>query len=104
MNEPRALLAEYVSKGSETAFREIVERYVNLVYATSLRLVDGDTHRAEDVVQTVFSDLARLAGTLPPGIMLGGWLHRRAYHVATTLMRGERRRAIREREAMSTPR
>jgi hypothetical protein len=32
--------------------------------------------------------------------MLGGWLHRRTWHVATSLMRGERRRQHRERQAM----
>ena len=47
MTDPRTLLAEYATKGSEPAFREVVERYVNLVYATAVRLVDGDTHRAE---------------------------------------------------------
>jgi RNA polymerase sigma factor (sigma-70 family) len=103
MSEPRALLAEYVTTGSEAAFREIVERYIGLVYSAALRLVDGDTHRAEDVVQTVFSDLARLARTLSPELMLGGWLHRRACHGAAALMRSERRRYHREREAMNTP-
>jgi RNA polymerase sigma factor (sigma-70 family) len=105
MIDPRASLAEYVTQGSEPAFRAVVERYLNLVYATAVRLVDGDTHRAEDVAQTVFSDLARLAGTLSPKVMLGGWLHRRTCHVAASLMRSERRRQNRERESaeMNTP-
>jgi RNA polymerase sigma factor (sigma-70 family) len=103
MTDPRTLLAEYVTKGSEPAFRELVAGYINLVHATAVRLVDGDTHRAEDVVQTVFSDLARLAGTLSPEVMLGGWLHRRTCHVAASVMRSERRRQNREREAMNTP-
>ncbi len=103
MTDPHALLAEYVRRGSEPAFREVVERYINLVYATAVRLVEGDTHRAEDVAQAVFSDLARLAGTLSPNVMLGGWLHRRTCHVAASLMRSERRRRDREREAMNTP-
>jgi RNA polymerase sigma factor (sigma-70 family) len=99
MTEHQTLLAQYATHGSEEAFGELVARYVNLVYSTAVRLVDGDTHRAEDVVQTVFTDLARLAKTLSPGVMLGGWLHRRTYHVATTLMRSERRRQNRERQA-----
>jgi RNA polymerase sigma factor (sigma-70 family) len=103
MTEPRTLLAEYVANGSEQAFRELAERYINLVYGTALRWVDGDTHRAEDIAQTVFSDLARLAGTLSPRVMLGGWLHRRTCHVAASLMRSERRRLNREREAVSMP-
>jgi RNA polymerase sigma factor (sigma-70 family) len=99
MTDHRTLLADYVANGSEDAFRELVARYVDLVYSTALRLVNGDTHRAEDVTQMVFADLARLAGTLSQEVMLGGWLHRRAFHVATTIMRDERRRLNRERQA-----
>jgi len=92
------LLAEYVDSGSETAFRELVSRYLNLVYSTAVRLVNGDTHRAEDVIQTVFADLARQARSLSSGVMLGGWLHRHTCFVAATMLRGERRRQNRERQ------
>ena len=99
MTDHRTLLAEYAANGSEEAFRELVSRYIDLVYSTAVRLVNGDTHRAEDVAQTVFADLARLAGKISKDVMLGGWLHRRTWHVATTLMRNERRRLNRERQA-----
>src|SRR5271157_4223886 len=99
MTDPRTLLEQYAGTGSEAAFSELVARYVDLVYSTAVRLADGDSHRAEDVVQTVFADLARLARTLSPEVMLGGWLHRRTCHVAATLMRSERRRQQRERLA-----
>jgi RNA polymerase sigma factor (sigma-70 family) len=99
MTEPQTLLAQYATDHSEEAFGKLVARFVNLVYSTAVRLVDGDTHRAEDVVQTVFADLARRAKTLSPEVMLGGWLHRRTCHVAATLMRSERRRHNRERQA-----
>lgn len=65
MTNSRQLLAEYARNGSDAAFRELVNRYIDLVYSTALRLVEGDTHRAEDVSQTVFLDLARKARTLP---------------------------------------
>jgi RNA polymerase sigma factor (sigma-70 family) len=94
------LLAEYLTNGSEIAFRELVERYTDLVYSTALRLVDGDIHRAEDVTQTVFVDLARLARKFPPEIMLGGWLHRHTCFVAAEALRTERRRQARERQAV----
>jgi DNA-directed RNA polymerase specialized sigma subunit len=49
MNDSRRLLAEYVTHGSEQAFREIVERYLNLVHSAALRMADGDSHLAEDI-------------------------------------------------------
>ncbi|MEQ1887470.1 MAG: sigma factor, partial [Bryobacteraceae bacterium] len=76
MTDSQQLLAEYARNGSDAAFRELVTRYVDLVYSTALRLVEGDTHRAEDVTQTVFVDLSRKARTLPADVRLGGWLHR----------------------------
>ena len=58
MTDSQRLLVEYAKNGSESAFRELVSRYSNLVYSTALRLVSGDTHLAEDVAQTVFMGLA----------------------------------------------
>jgi RNA polymerase sigma factor (sigma-70 family) len=99
MTDNQALLAEYVKDGSEGAFRELVARYIDLVYSTALRLVGRDTHLAEDVAQTVFIHLARKAHSLGETVMLGGWLHRDTCHVAATIMCGERRRQSRERRA-----
>ena len=36
-----------------------MQRYVDLVYSAALRQVPGDTHRAQDVAQVVFTTLAR---------------------------------------------
>src|SRR4051794_17533054 len=99
MTETQQLLAEFVANGSESAFRELTTRYFDLVYSTAVRMVDGDSHRAKDVAQIVFADLARIAAKLSEGAMLGGWLHRHTCFVARTLMRGERRREARERLA-----
>ncbi len=100
MTDSQQLLADYVRNGSEEAFRELVTRYLALVYSTAIRLVGGDTHRAEDVAQTVFVDLARKARRLPNNVMLGGWLHRDTCFVASKTMRSERRRQSRERHAV----
>jgi RNA polymerase sigma factor (sigma-70 family) len=100
MTDSQQLLADYSTNGSERAFQQLVARYVDLVYSTAIRLVDGDAHRAEDVAQTVFLDLSRMAAKLSPNSMLGGWLHRHTCFVARTVMRGERRRQVRERQAM----
>jgi|GEM_PF-1274377 len=36
-----------------------------MVYSTALRIVEGDVHRAQDVTQTVFTDLAGGVAKLP---------------------------------------
>jgi RNA polymerase sigma factor (sigma-70 family) len=100
MTDSHELLAEYAATGSEAAIRELVTSYLDLVYSAAVRLVDGDAHRAEDVAQTVFIDLARHAQSLSKEVMLGGWLHRHTCFVASNLMRAERRRQSRERRAV----
>lgn len=99
MTESQSLLADYVTTGSEPAFRELLARYLDLVYSAAVRLVGGNAHLAQDVTQTVFIDLARKARTLPKEVLLGGWLHHHTVYVAATIMRGERRRQLRERQA-----
>lgn len=100
MTESAKLLEDYARRGSEAAFRELVNDYVGLVYSAAVRIVDGDAHLAQDVAQTVFADLARKAAALSENVMLGGWLHRRTCHVAATMMRSQRRRQSRERQAV----
>jgi RNA polymerase sigma factor (sigma-70 family) len=99
MTDGKQLLAEYVKNGSEAAFRDLTGRYTNLVYSVALRMVGGDTQSAEDIAQSVFIDLARMAQRLSPEVMLGGWLHRHTCFVASKAIRSERRRQARERRA-----
>jgi RNA polymerase sigma factor (sigma-70 family) len=96
----QSLLAEYAKNGSEHAFRELVTAYIDFVFGTALRVVGGDRALAEDVSQTVFTDLARKAITLPREVKLGGWLHRHTCFVGRKALRRERRRIARERQAM----
>lgn len=99
MAENQNWLAQFVETGSDAAFRNLVAGYVDLVYSTALRLVGGNPHQAEDVTQSVFIKLARVAGRLPPDVKLGGWLHRDTCFTASTLRRSELRRQTRERQA-----
>ena len=85
MNEDSQLLQSYLN-GSEPAFRELVGRYVNLVYSAALRHL-ADRAQAEDVVQTVFTALARKARQLPKDTVLGGWLYRHTCFVAAQVVR-----------------
>src|SRR4051812_49110213 len=100
MTDTKTLLADYVRTGSESAFRELVARYMDLVYSTALRSVGGTPHLAEDVAQLVFLQLARKAGTISGRAMLGGWLHRVSVNEASKLVRTENRRRTRERQAL----
>ena len=89
-------LQAYAEKGSEEAFRRLVERYTNLVFSVALRCAGGEYALAEDVTQTVFADLARKASSLPRKVVLGGWLHQHTCYVASHLIRAEVRRRLRE--------
>ena len=75
MTDSQQLLAEYVQCGSDAAFQRLVERHLDMVYSTALRLTGGDTCQAQDVAQIVFVDLARLARTLAADLHPGGWLY-----------------------------
>ena len=100
MTDDRQLLRRYTTEGSEQAFGELVVRYINLVYSAAVRQM-GDAHLAEDVVQTVFTALARKARALPEEVLLGGWLYRHTGFVAAQAARTERRRQARERQALA---
>ena len=101
MNDDAALLRRYYEEGSDTAFTELVRRHVDLVYRAALRRTDGDTHRAADVAQQVFTTLAREARQLSRHAVLGAWLHTARRNAALNLMISEQRRKARELAAHS---
>ncbi len=92
------LVTAYAARGSENAFRALVTRHVNLVYATALRQV-GDAALAEEITQNVFIALARKAPRLAGIQTLAGWLHRSAILEAKARVRAELRRGRREEMA-----
>ena len=96
--EDRELLQRHVA-GDASAFREIVQRRLGFVYAIALRQAGGDTALAQDVVQNVFTALARKAPALATHQTLLGWLYRSTHYAARQLQREERRRRRREEEA-----
>ncbi len=95
------LLRRYADHRDEAAFAEVVHRHVDLVYATALRLLNGDTHSAQDVTQTVFTDLARHTAALRNHPTVAGWLHTSARYHASKTVRTEQRRRMREQEAVT---
>jgi len=93
------LLREYAENGSEAAFAELVARHAGMVYAAALRQVESpDT--ARDVAQSVFTDLARKAAGVSREVVVTGWLFRSTRFAALAVLRTERRRQSRERQAM----
>lgn len=101
MTDDAELLRSYAADRSEPAFAELVRRHVDLVYSAALRQMDGDHHRAQEVTQMVFTDMARKAAALARHPVLPAWLHRSCYFGAAALRRKEGRRLRYERAAGS---
>lgn len=99
MTADSELLRIYAATGSEEAFAKLVRRHLNLVYSAAMRQVNGDTHLAQDVVQSVFTDLARKASSLTQRELLSGWLYTSAHFAAAKAVRAARRRYTHEQEA-----
>jgi RNA polymerase sigma factor (sigma-70 family) len=92
------LLRRYVEEASEAAFTELTRRHIDFVFGAALRQA-RNAHRAEDITQAVFTDLARKAATLLSRTELVGWLYISTHYAATAVVRSETRREAREREA-----
>src|ERR1043166_8862389 len=95
------LLRQYAEGRSEEAFTELVQRHIDFVYSTALRLVQ-ESQLAEDITQLVFIKLARKAAALLRESVLTGWLYRTTQFVGQTALRSDWRRRKRERLAMQS--
>jgi RNA polymerase sigma factor (sigma-70 family) len=95
----RELLRDYAELGSESAFRALVERHLDLVFATALRGLNN-AGAAEEITQNVFIALARKAAWLRGEASLAGWLHKTALLEVRQWWRGELRRRRREQTAV----
>lgn len=93
------LLAAFVEKRSEEAFRALIDRHVNMVYAVCRRQL-RDEHWAEDVTQAVFVLLARKAAELPPKVVIGGWLYKTAIYACSNARQLQRTRSYHESRVM----
>lgn len=93
------LLRHYAEARSDDAFARIVNRHLPLVFSAALRLTSGNTHQAQDITQSVFTELALRASRLARHPSLAGWLHTTTHHLACRSIRGDSRRAARELKA-----
>src|SRR5678815_2595780 len=89
------LLRHYTRDRSEESFAAIVEQYLGLVYSAALRQV-GSAQLAEEVAQSVFTDLALNAHRLASCSFLSAWLYQVARRTALNVVRCEARRKLRE--------
>lgn len=94
------LLAEHGSGASNEAFTELVRRHLLLVLSTARRRLAAPD-QADDVAQQVFTLLARKARTLPPDVILSGWLYRTTCLVAGDQNRSDQRRLQRENQSVT---
>lgn len=92
------LLGRYAQENAETAFEEIVRRYLDLVFSAALRQVRS-RELAEEVAQSVFVDLARQGHRLSADTFLSAWLYQVTRRTAIDVIRREARRKSRERIA-----
>src|SRR5258706_427775 len=98
--DDRELLDRFVKDHSQSAFRELVERHLPVVYSAARRMVRG-AHLAEEVAQSVFTTLAQKAASIRPPQVLGGWLYNTTRHLAMHAIRTEQRRREREQTAVA---
>jgi RNA polymerase sigma factor (sigma-70 family) len=99
MRADAQLLRDYAEAKSQDAFAELVRRHLDLVYSAALRQVRSPQH-AEEISQSVFTDLARAAEQLKPDTVLTAWLYQVARRTAIDVIRRESRRQARERLAV----
>lgn len=92
------LLRQYARHRSEEAFASLVRRHLNLVYSAALRQVRSP-QLAEEVAQSVFTDLSRNAASFAAGTILAAWLYQVTRRTAIDVVRREVRRQARERIA-----
>src|SRR4051812_33968758 len=92
------LIDEYVSRGSEAAFEEVVRRHAGWVRASALRRV-RDPATADDVAQAAFILLAQKAKRLRGRASVGPWLFSAVGYCARAARRSEGRRKKYEAKA-----
>ncbi len=87
-------LVRQVQNGSEDAFGNLVDRYLDEAYAIAVSVL-RDVHDAEDAVQSAFIRALERIDQLKPGSPFGPWFYR---VLRSTCLNLRRRKALRRHE------
>src|SRR5688572_27383204 len=98
-----ALLECYVRRGDEASFEALLRRHGPMVLGVCRRVLRNDAD-AEDAFQATFLVLARKAGSIRPGGLVGNWLYGVAHTTALKARAMSLKRSAKEREAAARPR
>ncbi len=90
-----SLIREFLKGGQEAPFRQLVERYQDMVFSAAMRRT-GDAGRAEEVAQDVFLLFAARARTLVACPNLAGWFYKTTLKKSANRMRSDISREQRE--------
>ena len=85
------LLRRFAAERSEASFAVLARRHTGLVLDTALRIT-GSRPLAEEIMQTVFLQLARKAAGVASSRAVTAWLHRAAVLESRAVLRAESRR------------
>src|SRR5213079_3353224 len=99
MSADSVLLERYGREHAQDAFAALVSRHLDLVYSAALRQVRSP-QLAEEVAQSVFTDLSRNIARLKPETRLSAWLYQVTRRTAVDVVRRESRRQFREQIAV----
>src|SRR5262249_32623577 len=98
------LLHRFAIERDHTAFAALLQRHGRLVLGVCRQGL-GNLQDAEDAFQATFLVLAREAASIRQGDVVGSWLYRVAYRIATKAgMAMSRRRALEQQARKTQPR
>lgn len=86
-------LVRRVLDGDRDAFGEVVRRHDERLRALAYKLLGGDRHRMDDVLQDAYLNAYRGLGGFRLDAHLGSWLYRIVYNACIDELRRARRRA-----------
>lgn len=101
MQTDNELIKSYCRDRSENAFTELVRRHINMVFSAAVRETRGNAALAEEITQSVFTELARKADRLTGHPTLAGWLFTCVRHMSANALRAEERRKRRELQSQT---